>query len=33
MNGEEYLDLYIIPNTTRIVFYDVSGFNGDWTNV
>ena len=34
MNGILILDLYIIPNTTRIIFYDVNGYsNGDWENV
>ena len=31
MNGILILDLFIIPNTTRIVFYDVSC--GEWTNI
>jgi hypothetical protein len=34
MNGIEYLDLFIIENTTRIVFYDMSGnSHGHWTDV
>jgi hypothetical protein len=33
MNGIETLELFIIPNTTRIVFYDMSGFNGSWKNI
>jgi hypothetical protein len=30
MNGEENLELYIIPNTTRVVYYNKDGFNGSW---
>jgi hypothetical protein len=30
MNEEEILELYIIPNTTRVVYYDKNGFNGSW---
>jgi hypothetical protein len=33
MDGVEILELFIIPNTTRIVFYDMSGFNGSWLDV
>ncbi len=34
MNGIETLELFIIPNTTRIVFHDISGYShGSWTNV
>jgi len=34
MNGIETLELFIIPNTTKTVFYDMSGYSHDsWTNV
>jgi hypothetical protein len=34
MNGIEILDLFIIPNTTRIVFCDMSGnSHGSWKDV
>jgi hypothetical protein len=34
MNGTLILDLFIIPNTTRIVFYDANYYShGDWTDV
>ena len=34
MDGILILDLYIIPNTTRIVFYDAAGYShGDWSDV
>jgi len=34
MNGEETLELFIIPNTTRTVFYDMNSYShGSWTNI
>lgn len=33
MNGILILDLIIIPNTTRIVFYDMNNSHGNWTDV
>lgn len=33
MNGIENLDLFIIPNTTRIVFYEYGYSHGHWTDV
>jgi hypothetical protein len=34
MNGIETLELYIIPNTTRVVFYGVGGHShGSWRDV
>jgi len=33
MNEILILDLIIIPNTTRIVFYDMNNSHGNWTDV
>ena len=33
MNGTLILDLFIIPNTTRIVFYEYGNSHGHWTDV
>jgi hypothetical protein len=33
-NEIEYLDLFIISNTTRIVYHDIEGHShGDWRDV